>query len=156
MSFQSRIDNPLIYMCLSGILATASVCYMSMTTNNQSPKDLLLMLPLFPSASLILFNYVLSLILCFYFFLRFLFFGHGLNSHILEQKQILDNLFVFFSFKFVLISFVVEPSVLDMIVWILWCAVLAMVKAIIQHAVVRVEYLSSSRFLIFVFLFICL
>ena len=89
--------------------------YMSAVIDNTSTKQLALSLPLFPFAALMLFNFTLSLILNLYFLLRYLFFGHPVNSTALEKQQILEKLFIFFSFKFVLIGLVVEPGIVDMV-----------------------------------------
>ena len=116
-----------MYLVGSGVLAAVSVVYMNSQLNHtlQSESDITIALttnlPLFPSISLVLFNFVLSIILCTYLLLRFTFFGSMSSVTITERQIIVEKLFTFFSFKFVLIGLIVEPGIIDMIVWFNHC-----------------------------------
>jgi hypothetical protein len=101
-------------------------------------------LPLFPLTAIFLFNFSLSLILCLYFLLRWAFFGYSVNLVPVERQQILEKLFMFFSFKFVLIGLVVEPAITDMIAWVFWCAMLAVAKALLHHGLVCAQTIAGS------------
>jgi hypothetical protein len=138
------LDNPLVYMVCSAILAAVIVLYLSFLAESRSVFQTMTIIPLFPLASLILLNFVLSLFLSTYFILRYVFFGLPFNSVVPERQQIMDKLFVFFSVKLVLIGLVVETGFSDVVFWVLWCAPLAIVKAITNNAISRADYLASS------------
>ena len=145
------MDSGLLYLAGSGILAAISLGYMHSQLNYtpQLESDMALVLasnlPLFPSVTLVLFNFVLSIISCIYLLLKFTFFGNASSTTGIERQQIVEKLFAFFSFKFVLIGLIVEPGIIDMIIWIYWCANLALAKAIIQHGLIQAEHLASEN-----------
>ena len=145
-----QMDSGILYLIGSGSLAAVSLIYMHSQLNHtpQNERDITIALaanlPLFPSVSLVLFNFLLSIISCMYSLLRFTFFGRISSVTTTERQRIVEKLFAFFSFKFVLIGLIVEPGIVDMIVWIYWCANLALTKAIIQHGLLQAAHLANA------------
>ena len=138
--------HPVAYLVFSGLLAVSTITWTGETAAlSLNDFSLSNCLQHCPAASLALFNFLLSFIACFYFFLCLVFFGPPLYSPPNESQQVFEKLLVFFSFKFVLIGLVIEPGMIDGVIWIIWCANLAVAKAIIHHGLIHAEYLAGAN-----------
>lgn len=97
----------------------------------------------FPVVALVVINLIVAVIVLLYRCLHWLFFGPRPPSE-LDLQIIFDQLAIFFSFKFVLIGLILEPDMLDCFCWSLWLGMLALLKIILLHGKLRIEYFASS------------
>ena len=95
-----------------------------------------------PLLSVSLFNFGFAFILYFYQMLHIVFFS-SLPSGI-EIRQIVDKLYNFFSFKIFLIGLILEPTLLDIGLWVLWCLLLGTAKALLQHGILKIEAVITN------------
>ena len=87
-------------------------------------------------------NLLLAFMLGLYHILHAAFFARPNTPT--EQRFVVEKLFKFISFKVVLIGLILEPSFVDVGLWIVWSMTLAIVKGILYHGLLYLRSLFDE------------